>query len=358
MLYAEHMLLHFNALGREGSVLRNLDKPLPADLHSLYQTLFEECHRRTASLHQDLVTTLLHWLAYCYRPLVLDEVVSLLKYLSGDQHFDIEEIPEPFTKFLRIGDPGTDAEARAKIQALGNNTTSVDALAKGEDKSNPDIVYNDGGLPVKFQERSMRSFFQEAPNSSQGLRLNHSNAHRQIFLVAAKLARPAGPTGDTSINAGLREYTTQYLIYHWYEINPAEHSMAENAEVMEAFGIALSNQNNYTTILEEIGPDYDDDFTDETFERVAEWARLLHSEDTTIRTQLSDSVLKWWDGLDDKPQQCLMELAKGHARRLYSTMNIDEALTSYQAVRKVLQVVSRHLVEEGFDANSSIIRVS
>ena len=343
MLYAEHMLLRFNSLGREGSVLRNLDNPLPADLHSLYETLLEECHRRTASKRQLLVTKLLHWVAFCYRPLVLDEIVSLLKYLTSDPDFDIEEIPEPFNKFIRVGDPGTDAEARAKIQSH-DNTIVVEDLERNPDSASQDLIYDDGGLPVKFQERSMRSFFQEASKAREpkSLRWGASKAHRQIFLVAAELAQPdtETPGTDLIIDNRLKEYATEYLVYHWWEINPAEHSVAENAEVMQAFGNALLNQTNYVSMLEKIGPNYGEDFTDETFQKVCQWARLLESEGDALRTHLSDSVAEWWAGLDQNPRRCLLELTKGHTRELYSNLEIKDALVSFRAIRKTLHLVS------------------
>ncbi|CAM1507730.1 Fc.00g045780.m01.CDS01 [Cosmosporella sp. VM-42] len=355
MLYAEHMLSRFNNLGREGAVLHNLNRPLPADLDDLYESLLQECHRRTTSNYQELVTKLLHWVTFAFRPLVLDEVVALLGYFTDDPQFDIEEIPEPFDKFIRVGDPGSDAEARAKFQSQGGWNTTVKNLEKSQDSSSPEQVYNDGGLPVKFQERSMRGFFQMAPEKGADLHWGQSEAHRQIFLASANIASPATAP---KLDHRLRRYATQYLIHHWRQINPEEHSASENAEVMEAFGVTMSNQHNYVTMLEWHGPEYKEKFTDETFQKIARWAKLLTSPDEAKRPQLSDTIAEWWDGLDEHPHKCLLQLAKGHIQRLYTNQDLSTVLVSYRAAQKAFEMgkMNNLLVEQAaknFQSSSS-----
>ncbi|KAF7563389.1 hypothetical protein G7046_g719 [Stylonectria norvegica] len=337
MLYAEHMLVRFNSLGREGAVLQNLDKPLPPDIHGIYDTLFEECNRRTASNHQDLVTKLLQWIAFSFRPLVLDEVSSLLRYFTKDDNFSPEEIPEPFAKFLRVGDPGADAEARARLQSQGGWGTAVQDLEKSQGVSSPDQVYNDGSLPVKFQERSMRSYFRDAPKPDTTLRFRASDAHRQIFLAAAGIARPV-PLGDTSkLDSRLRAYATHYLIHHWRQIKAEECSPSQIAEVMEALGAVLSNQHDYVTMLEWQGAAYSDKFTSETFDKVSQWAKLLNSRDGKARPQLSEKIEEWWTGFDESPRKCLLQLARGHVQKLYRAADLKSALVSYGAARKAFE---------------------
>ncbi|KAM5378662.1 hypothetical protein ACJZ2D_004461 [Fusarium nematophilum] len=329
MLYAEHMLFRFNALGREGAVLRNLDKPLPADLHDLYESLAEECYRRTGSNHQGLVNKLLHWAAYSFRPMSLDEVTSLIRSWADDDAFDLEEIPEPFARFVRVGDPGADAEARAKIQSQGGWKTAVNQLEKSQDTANPDAIYNDGNLPVKFYERSMRSFFRESPKKEGSLRWTSSEAHRQIFLDCAKLACPLD-RDRTKVRGNLKRYMTFYLVKHWAQINVEEHSPEQQAEVMEAFASTMLNKRAYATMLEFHGADYKSQFTDEVFDKIAKWAK--------VEAKLGDEAAQWWTEMAQNPRNCLIHLVKAHLKRLYNAINTRNALIPFKVIRSALQL--------------------
>ncbi|KAM0418624.1 hypothetical protein ACHAPT_012427 [Fusarium lateritium] len=324
MLYAEHMLLRLNDLGREGAVLRSLEKPLPADLHDLYEALVAECYRHLASDHEFLVNRLLHWVAYSVRPLSLNEVMSLLSTWDEGGEPDIEEIPRPLTKFIRVGDPGADAEARAKIQSQGGWGTAVNQLEKTQDAA-PDAIYDDGTLPVKFHERSMRSFFREAPRKEETQRWKPSEAHRQLFLDCAKMARQ----GSTVIPS-LRQHATRYLVNHWRHINIEEHSVEEQVEVMEAFGLAMLNKYSYATLLEQQEAGYKDIFPDDVFDKVSKWAKL--------QLILSQEVSDWWAGLANNSRNCLVHLARAHIKGLYNAINTKQAVTRFSRVRDALQL--------------------
>ncbi|KAF5003633.1 hypothetical protein FDECE_9839 [Fusarium decemcellulare] len=323
-----HMLLRFNALGREGAVLRNLDKPLPEDMHDLYEGLVEECYRRTGTRHQALINKLLHWVAYSLRPLSLDEVGSLLKVWADDPDFDVEEIPEIIDKFIQVGDPGTDAEARAKIQSQGGWGTAVSQLEKTQD-TNPDALYNDGKLPVKFHERSMRSFFREPPRKEGSSRWKSSEAHRQIFLDCAKIACPTS-FDKTKIAVALKHYTTRYLVHHWKQINPEEHSTDQQAEVMEAFGLTMLNKRFYATMLEWQASNYPEKFPNDVYDKISNWAKL--------DAKLSEEVAQWWAELAKDPRNCLVHLAKAHLQRLYNDNNPHNVLISFKAARDAMQL--------------------
>ena len=105
MLYAEHMLTRFDSLGRQGAVIQAVENPMPATLYELYEASLVECQRRMLPTHREIGCMLLHWITFSYTPLVLDSVLSLLRYISEDESFNLEEIPEVFSRFLRIGGP-------------------------------------------------------------------------------------------------------------------------------------------------------------------------------------------------------------------------------------------------------------
>ncbi|KAH6891532.1 hypothetical protein B0T10DRAFT_605777 [Thelonectria olida] len=334
MLYAQYLLIRLNALKREGAVLKRLDKPLPVNLHEMYELSLSDCNRRTGPDRQQMVTKLLHWTAFSYRPLVLDEVISLLRYWANDSNFDIEEIPEPFSRFIRVGDPGSDAEARARINnSQGYWTTSVDSLKKSQDSMNPEVVYNDGSLPVKFLERSVRAFFREGVKTSTG-RWSSSEAHRQMFLDCAKLARPA-LAGEIEVDERLRGYAAMYVFHHWCMINHEQHSMEEKAEVMEAFATILSNKYNYATMAERHGVDYKLMFTDYVFKQVATWAALL---DTEVRQSLSLLVIEGCAGLAENPRKCALQIARGHLKNLYGAADLKTALAAFKNFHLIMEL--------------------
>lgn len=336
MLYAEHLLAQWNSLRREGAVLRSLKKSLPATLHELYETLLETCHRRTASDHQELVKFLLHLVAYSFRPLILDEVTSLLRHLMDSPEFDVDEIPEAFTYFLRVGDPGSDAEARAKLQSQGGWRTAIQDLEKGISE-NSDLIYNDGRLPVKFQERSMRSFFLDAAKGQ--LHWSSSEAHRQIFLASAKLARPSPGTDGIKLRAMFQKYATHYMLQHWRNISPEEHSSEDRGSVMEALWALITDQHDYAGMIEWNGSRYQDIFGNEGFDKIAKWATLLDSNDGV---QLGEGAAEWWQAIADDHRQALIPLTETHLKKLHQAQDQHQALTSLNSLISGLRTVSRH----------------
>ncbi|UKZ89613.1 uncharacterized protein TrAFT101_004658 [Trichoderma asperellum] len=146
LLYAEHTLARLDALGREGAALQLLARPLPETLQGVYEIMLNECQRRMPVARQQIALKLLHWLAFSGRVLTLDEVTSLLMYLSQDDSFSLEEIPEVAAKFLQIGDPALDAESRSGRR--NTYISSIEDVEKADSASNnPDDAYNDGALP-------------------------------------------------------------------------------------------------------------------------------------------------------------------------------------------------------------------
>lgn len=327
MLYAEHLLSRFDALGREGAVLRSLDKPQPPTLHELYETLLKTCHRHTSTAHQDLTKFLLHFIAYAFRAINLLEVESLLKQLTGDEEFGIEELPETFSYFLRVGDPGADSEERAKIQAQGGWGTRVQDLESSQTNS-PDKIYNDGRLHVKFRERSMRTFFRNSNKDEAGLHWSPSEAHRQIFLTTSKI---------TDMKLMIRKYATHYPLKHWMQINADEHTAEEQAEVMEMFYTIMTDKAGHAELIQLNESWYKDIFAEEGFSKLPQWTKLVGTENGP---QLSEDAGLWWAQLADGPENCLMDLAKAHLRAVYEAPFRTKAVAAYKILRSALDVVS------------------
>ncbi|KAI8304646.1 hypothetical protein K4K61_006034 [Colletotrichum sp. SAR11_59] len=245
MLYAEHMLTKLDSLGREGAVLKALNQNKPDDLNDIYEGLLSDCRRRTPISHQQIAASILHWIAFSKRRLTLNEVQSLLRHLSQEADFSLEDIPEFTSKFLKVADTGYDAELRAKAQA--SKITMVQDLKQHGDDN--DDIYDDGPLPVKFQERSMRRYFTDGPHAPSTLRWGSSEAHRRIFLSSTKLFQPS----RTDVDKGLQKYCAVFLLHHWSNIQVAQHTLQEQVEVLEAFAEALSNKTGFSKMMGKIG---------------------------------------------------------------------------------------------------------
>ncbi|KAL6864636.1 hypothetical protein J3F83DRAFT_742527 [Trichoderma novae-zelandiae] len=333
LLYAEHTLERLNTLGREGAALQVLARPLPETLHGVYEIMLDECQRRMPAVHQQIASKLLHWIAFAYRVLSLDEVTSLLVYLSKDDSFHLEEIPEVASKFLSIGDPAFDAQSR-EIAHRDTSTGSIEDLEKAESASdNQDKMYNDGALPVKFKERSMRAFFRDAADGNSQWHLKASEAHRQIFLACVDLVKPEPLGPGHTINDGLRLYSAYRLISHSSEFVWEDYTTQEKAEVMEGLAMALSHT-DFAETLSRTGMIYDRGVKSILNDRVAIWAESLKIPE--IASLLSSDAAAWWADVAVDSRRCRYGMVKGYVGRLYAAANLDEALTAYKLIYGLL----------------------
>jgi hypothetical protein len=328
-----------DSLGREGAVLRVIDQPLPPDLPSLYHGLLKEAHRRTNPEFRTAMIRLLHWIAYASRPLCLDEVLSLLRLFSDDDGFDIEDVSEIFTKFLQIGDPGSDAEARAQLQSQGGWRTAVKDLVN-QDSNNPENIYNDGDLLIKFRERSMISFLQISNDEGDDLRWGTSTAHRQIFLDATRIARRSPDSKATSLDSRLKSYCTLYVTQHFCKIEPEKHTAEENREVMAAIEAILRNKYNFASMAEWASISYEENFSKSFFDRIKHWASLPEAFVTVNLTDKHDLSPQWCMSLKTQPAQCMEGLVRGHTQRFCDSVDLESGLKSYTAATKALEAVS------------------
>lgn len=329
-------MARLDALGREGAALQVLARPLPETLQGVYELMLNECQRRMPAARQQIALKLLHWLAFSRRVLTLDEVTSLLVYLSKDDNFSLEEIPEVAAKFLQVGDPALDAESRS---ARGNGyVTSLEDVEKADSASNnPDDVYNDGSLPVKFKERSMRAFFRDAASLNSDWRFTPSEANRQILLDSVNLvkAEPLGP-GHT-IKESLRLYSAYWLLSHFVDTKMDEHTSQEKAEVMEGFAMALSH-NDYAETLSRTGMTYNRNVKGVVNDTAARWAENLKVPE--ISSILTPSAASWWADVASDSRNCRLGMAKGYARLIYTAADGESALKTYKLLYGLLGVVS------------------
>jgi hypothetical protein len=332
-------LARLNALGREGAALQVLAHPLPETLQGVYELMLNECQRRMPAARQQIALKLLHWLAFSRRVLTLDEVTSLLVYLSKDDNFSLEEIPEVAAKFLQIGDPALDAESRSGRR--NGYITSLEDVEKADSTSNsPDDDYNDGSLPVKFKERSMRAFFRDAASLNSDWCFTVSEANRQILLDSVNLVKPEPLGPGHTINESLRLYSAYWLLSHFCDVKLDEHTPQQKAEVMEGFAMALSHT-DYAETLSRTGMNYNRSIKGVVNDKAALWAANLKIEE--VSCLLTPSTASWWADVATDARNCRLGMAKGYARLIYTAADVGAALTVYKLLYGLLGVVSFHL---------------
>ncbi|EQB45411.1 NACHT and TPR domain-containing protein [Colletotrichum gloeosporioides Cg-14] len=339
MLYAEHMLTRLDSLGREGAVLKALNQNKPVDLNDIYEGLLSECRRRTPISHQQIAASILHWVAFAKRRLKLNEVQSLLRHLSQEADFTFEDIPEFTSKFLKVADTGYDAELRAKAQA--SKATMVQDLKQHGDDN--DDIYDDGPLPVKFQERSMRRYFTDGPHAPSTLRWGPSEAHRRIFLSSTKLFQPS----RMDIDKNLQNYCAIFLLHHWSNIQVAQHTHQEQVEVLEAFAEALSNKTGFSKMMGKVGMTYRYASTTVTDLRIQDWAKLVKIQE--VKDSLSDFAAEWWCRVEQDPATFRLGLAKGYLRELYQSLNVEDAMKAWECLQSIMLLIGKGnlLMEQG-----------
>ncbi|KAH7108778.1 hypothetical protein EDB81DRAFT_430992 [Dactylonectria macrodidyma] len=336
MLHAEYMLARLNSLRREGPVLRNLERPTIPNLYDLYDNLLNSCVKRFSSSRQQITTLLLHLVAHSFRPLSLDEVTSLLEKLSDGEIVDTRELSEVFTFFLQVGDSGTDAEERARIEAMGGALTKVEELDKGHPLSTK-LIYDDGKLPVNFRERSMQSFFYGSSSKWGKAHWEASEAHRQIFLVMARLVQPPDGAHLNGSHPPIRIYAAQHVLEHWQSIRPERHSDDQLLEVMDVLW-ELLNRSAFADMVEYNESEYLYAFFS-GFERINLWANNIPPDNNF---HLRKDARKWWGRVAEDNSETLLSLTKAHLRNLYQSKANTDALKAFNALRNSLNYSGRY----------------
>lgn len=327
MLYAEHMLRKFDTIGREPIILKILDQHMSEDLEQLYQMMLVDLQHRIAANQHQAMKSLLWWLAFSYRPLALNECLALLKLHPSDSfHLEEELQGQQLARFLTI----VDFEERVESTSTQHSKLEI------QTRNDPDAVYDDGDLPLKFQERSMRGFFRSAKQGETGLRTPQSEAHRQIFIVCSKIL--CGAAGD--VHEGLRKYAANHWALHlsWTEME--QDSEVDKIAGMEALGAIMSNETNAAMIIEALGVDYD-----EMYESFPEGLSLKHMAlFATVTDSLGEKVnaatSTWAKAVVSDKLAAFVPLAKGHIANWFQAQDLKSALRSYRFVRSIIKLVS------------------
>jgi hypothetical protein len=272
--------------------------------------------------------------AFSKRRLSLTEVQLLVKHLAQDDDFSIEEMPELFSKFLRVGGAGYDPEVYAKIVA--SNLTAVQDVKQGDD-DNRDSIYDDGPLPVTFQERSIRLYFTNSSKNAGKFRWGSSEAHRKIAITCAEFLR----TIDDDDNK-LKSRAISFQ-HHFNNIDMDQHTFEEQIEALEVCAEVVSNKTGLAKIQIKAGINFKSPaLVTETHETLAKWYTLL--EKPEIRLNLSSFALDWWQHVGPDPSSCRFGVVKGFLRELYKAPDLLTAIKPWELLRDLLHSVRTTLL--------------
>ncbi|KAJ7620610.1 hypothetical protein DFH06DRAFT_68426 [Mycena polygramma] len=326
MLYAEHILRHFDVLGREPLILKELEC-MPDDLDGLYRNMLANLQRRTAIEQQVVLKSLLSWHAFSFRPLTLDESLALIP--GGSLNLEEELQGQHLSKLFRIAD--FDQNLDTQSSAPPSEFFHIDYQ--------PEVAYNDGNLPLTFQERSMRDFFRNAGPDEEisSLRTPARDAHRQIFIACAEILCAAEENVGT-VQEGLQKYAAQCWAAHLAKTKLSAEDLAKDDQLpfLGVVGRLLTNSNNAAAKIEASGMDYYElcqSFDDPVLETLVLCAQAM----TDLTDEMvSKEIMEWAKEVRDDKKKVLIQLARGHVKNWLESRDYQAAETAYRFARGVI----------------------
>lgn len=306
MLYIEHMLRRFSAIGRESAVLKDIEKSLPDTLEALYELLVAESQRGRTEAQYETLRTLFAMFAYSERPLTLDEASDIVKLTNADGTFDIEEeVIGRSARLLDLGrDGGTDRNGGGEKDSDSEDDDSEISANIAE------VLRDSGKTPIAFEERSLREYFRAINVEDNSLRTPPAHAHLLIFELLVKLLCAEAPQEEQD-RRGLQDYAANYWAHHFVEIDvAAEHA----SKVLGGLSIIFNNENNVAATFETYKAQYYDVLDQQTsfLTKIKSWTELSEAID-----DLPVTVKQWASGINETPAHTLLSLARGHIRNQF-----------------------------------------
>jgi hypothetical protein len=325
MLYAEHLLRQFSIFGREPLVLKALEEHMPEGLEGLYLNMVADLQHHTPEDELHAMKTLLWWMAYSYRPLTLAECLSILQ-ITSESSFDLERELQgrQLARFLRMGD----------LEERMTDTAVEDVKLSIQSQSKSDAPFNDGDLPLKFQDRSMAGFFR---GGDTGLRTIGKDAHREIFIVCSDILCGRMPNA----HGGLRQYAARFAILHLSWTSMKDDTEHNRVRALNALGSLMSNETHAATAFETLGVDYkevNEDFASGLLmQNMAYSARLA----VALSGKVNASTSQWAESVNADVHVAFEPLARGHVANWFQADDAKAALRSFKFARSAIDMVSQ-----------------
>ncbi|KAF2215757.1 hypothetical protein CERZMDRAFT_35005, partial [Cercospora zeae-maydis SCOH1-5] len=341
-LFCEHILRHFNAVGREPLVLRQL-KSLPEDWPGLYKTITDDTFNHTSATDLPALRLLFKWLAFSDRALTLQECLGLLK-MHGLDAFDLERELQgnSLSRFLRLAP----AEER---NAAGISVEQPTLEVLDSEQTVDESAISDGDHPLRFHDRSTRRFFSAAPVGEIGLRTPAGQAHREIFILCSQILCGMHP----GVDKGLKMYAASEWAYHlsWARMHDGLPE-ADKLAVLESMVAIMTNQNDVAAVFEELEVDYENQlwaFPDDLF---IGNLKFFSEFGMKLGSKLSTNALAFYQHVSADVSTSFIPLAKAHVSNWFRAETDSAIYRSYTYARQciALSKLKDILVED--DTNS------
>ncbi|KAL6151132.1 hypothetical protein ACJQWK_10784 [Exserohilum turcicum] len=246
MLYVEHVLRRFSYIGRERAVLEELER-LPATLHDLYRLLLEECRHNRSETQYQAMKKMFAWLAFPKRSLSLAEASHLVQLTLLDDTFDIEEeIIGRSSRILEL------TQARQADDDTKDDDKDDDENEDFKDDGDPELAYRD--LPLTFQDRSLRQYFQSISIEADGateFRTPASAAQLTILQMCANIMIQAAKDPEDQPSIALARYAIQYWYEHLEELDVENSTDEVIRQVATLLYTITQNTNNIAKLFEQ-----------------------------------------------------------------------------------------------------------
>ncbi|EXJ61521.1 hypothetical protein A1O7_01949 [Cladophialophora yegresii CBS 114405] len=282
-------------------------------LGGLYLNMVADLQHHTPADELHAMKTLLCWLAYSYRPLTLAECLSILE-ITSETSFDLERELQgrQLARFLRLGD--------LEERMTGSAAEDIKLSLQTQNKS--DAPFNDGDLPLKFQERSMAGFFR---GGETGLRTLGKDGHCEIFIVCSDILCGRMPNA----HAALRQYAAINAMVHLSWVSLKDHTEHDRIRALNALGNLMSNESHAATTLEALGVDYEE--INEGFASGVLMFNMAYAAKMAVALpgKVSSSTSKWAASVAADVRVAFDPLARGHVANWFQAKDAKAALLSF-----------------------------
>lgn len=348
MLYIEHMLRRLSAIGRESTVLKDIEGSIPHSLEDLYKVMLAECQKGRTEEHHKTLKTLFAALSFSKRDLTLDEAKDLIRLIDPDLTFDIED--EIVGRSARILELAREWDENEDVEdELDNSSGNME----DETYVDTEVLDESGRMPLSFQERSMREYFRSINVEEDGLRTSSSEAHLMIFQLLVQLLCDGTATAIGSRGINFQNYASHFWLHHFCEIDIDTTSDEECEKVLTGLHRIFTNDGgaasafeawsppDYVTLQKELG------FVD----KLQSW---LHKADQTAGI---DAVVKAWAAtIHEEPNKGFVSLGRAHIENLFQASTPHTAHSCFQFAKSALLVAGVDIDEES-TGNKDILQL-
>lgn len=219
-------------------------------------------------------------------------------------------------------------------------------MSSGEDaKKDEKISGDDGAFPLRFQERSLREYFQAMSVDDDGLRTSPSAAHLTIFENAVSVI--CGVSSNTTF---LSEYSSKYWASHFMDIDRTAISEKDSIRVVKSLALILTNTKDASKLIEIHSSKYTDILGDapksslqknEFLDRIQEWVARVRLDGTS----LNEPALSWVREVKGFPSKTMVCLGKGHVKNWFSGPYANVMTNSFEFALNALALVRKYTNE-------------